>query len=100
MAQPERKKEPPKPRHVDRPEINETFADSLENIQFDGQTLRLEFVVHRYDPIRPPGLPTGRNLTACRVVLPAKGGLELLELSMLGHQPNPANYKPFGEIAS
>ena len=30
-------------RYVDRPECAETFADSINNVYFDGQSLRIEF---------------------------------------------------------
>ena len=30
-------------RYVDQPECGETFADSINNVFFDGQTMRIEF---------------------------------------------------------
>lgn len=63
--------------YQDRPEISETFADSLENIMMDGPTLRLEFVINRFDKPKPPAPPTGKKYTACRLVLPAPALIEL-----------------------
>jgi hypothetical protein len=39
--------QPPQFQYVDRPEVTETFADFVQRIQFDGQTLRLELCVSR-----------------------------------------------------
>lgn len=60
----------PKLTYIDRPEIPETFVDSLENVLMDNSVLRLEFVVNRLDRPRPPSPPTGKKYTACRLVLP------------------------------
>jgi hypothetical protein len=60
-------------RYVDRPELVETFADSITGMFFDGQSLRIEFAVSRVDEIKarpdhgpalsgmPPGLASGRR---------------------------------------
>ena len=42
--------------YVDRPEVAETFADFVNRIQFDGQTLRFEFCVSRIED-QPRGRP-------------------------------------------
>ena len=34
-------------RYIDRPEIDEVFADSVTGLLYDGQTLRMEFAVTR-----------------------------------------------------
>jgi hypothetical protein len=68
---------PPKLTYVDRPDVGETFADSVARVAFDGATLRLEFAVNRLDDARPPAQQTGRAVTACRLVLPANGMLDL-----------------------
>jgi hypothetical protein len=60
---------------VDRPELCETFADSILKIGFDGQVWRFEFGVTRMDEPKPPILP-GKRYPACRLVLPPKTGLE------------------------
>jgi hypothetical protein len=40
-------------RYVDRPDVGETFADSITGLVFDGQTLRIEFSVTRVDEVKP-----------------------------------------------
>ena len=47
---PEGKRQPPKLRYQDRPDLFETFADSVGPWSFDGNTLRIEFMVTRLDP--------------------------------------------------
>ena len=59
--------------YVDRPEVSETFADSLEKVILDGGVARLEFVVNRLDQPRPPAAPTGKKYTTCRLALPMAG---------------------------
>ena len=82
--QPPLTSQPPQLTHVDRPEISETFADSLAKLMFDGMNVRMEFVVNRLDDPKPPAVPTGRATTACRLVLPAPGMLDLInKLQML-----------------
>jgi hypothetical protein len=68
----------PNLRYVDRPEIAEAFADSLEKFVFDGGILRMEFTVTRYDDPKPPAAPSGTKITACRLVLPPNGIVELM----------------------
>lgn len=72
----EQQKRPPV-RHVDRPEVAETFADSLHRMQWDGQTLRIEFCVTR---LPDPGSTSGgeaNRYTACRLVLPPQAAVDL-----------------------
>ena len=45
-------------RYIDRPEIDEVFADAVTGLLYDGQTLRMEFAVTRFDEIRP-NMPIG-----------------------------------------
>jgi hypothetical protein len=65
-------------RYLDRPEIAETFADSVTGVVFDGQTLRLEFAVTRLDEIKPETPITGRRYPTCRVVLPPTAAIDLI----------------------
>ncbi len=65
-------------RYVDRPELGETFADSITGMFFDGQSLRIEFAVSRVDEIRPNTPITGRRYPACRLVLPPVAAIELI----------------------
>jgi hypothetical protein len=64
---------PDRPPYVDDPSVGEVFVDSLERIHVDGQIIRMEFSVMRWDEAGKPG-----SRTACRVVLPAKGAVDLL----------------------
>ena len=63
--------------YVDRPEISETFADSCARIMVEGLNAKLEFAVNRMEDPKPPAPPTGKALTACRVVLPLPGLVDL-----------------------
>ena len=65
-------------RYVDRPDIPETFANSINALFFDGQMLRIEFGVNRFDEMKPNAPLTGRRLPACRLVLPATAAVELI----------------------
>ena len=61
-------------RYIDRADMVETFADSVTGLIFDGQTLRIEFGVTRFDDVKtnspnhrtplsgqPPGVAAGRG---------------------------------------
>ena len=61
------------PAYADDPAVAETFVDTLERIHVDGQIIRLEFSVLRWEGDDGPS-----RRTACRVVLPAKGAVDLL----------------------
>jgi hypothetical protein len=65
-------------RYVDRPECAETFADAINNVVFDGQTLRIEFGVTRMDEMKKDAPVTGRRYPACRLVLPPAAAIELI----------------------
>jgi hypothetical protein len=65
-------------RYLDRPEVIETFADSIAGVVFDGQTLRIEFAVTRLDEVKPDTPITGRRYPACRVVLPSTAAIDLI----------------------
>ena len=64
--------------YVDRLDVAETFADFVQRIQFDGQTLRLEFAVSRLEDQRPPAQPSGKRYPACRLVLSASAAVDLM----------------------
>lgn len=59
----------PKLRYQDRPEIGETFADSIRSCVFDGQLLRIEFTVARFDDPGALGILEGRQVPVSRLVL-------------------------------
>ncbi len=65
-------------RYVDRPECTETFADSINNVYFDGQSLRIEFGITRLDEIKPNTPVTGRRFPAQRMVLTPMAAVELI----------------------
>jgi hypothetical protein len=65
--------------YVDRPEVSETFADFVQRIQFDGQTLRIELCVSRLDDQRSSSTPaTGKRFPACRLVLSTGAAVDLM----------------------
>jgi hypothetical protein len=53
-------------RYVDWPECGETFADSINSVFFDGQTMRIEFGITRMDDMKKDQPLTGRRYPACR----------------------------------
>ncbi len=65
-------------RYVDRPDIPETFADSVSGLIFDGQSLRIEFAVTRLDDVKANMPITGRRYPACRLVLPPAAAADLI----------------------
>src|ERR1043166_6547871 len=65
-------------RYVDRPECTETFADSINHVYFDGQSLRIEFGVTRLDEVKPNAPVTGRRHPAQRMVLTPLAAVELI----------------------
>ena len=65
-------------RYVDRPDCEETFADAVNSVFFDGQTLRIEFGITRMDEMKKNTPVTGRRYPACRLVLPPAAAIELI----------------------
>jgi len=65
-------------RYLDRADMGETFADSITGLIFDGQTLRIEFGVTRFDDVKPNTPITGRRYPACRLVLPPAAAVDLI----------------------
>ena len=68
----------PKFRYQDLPELNETFADSIGGWSYDGNTLRMELLVSRLDPMKAGEQPTGRAVPVCRLVLSTRAAVELI----------------------
>jgi hypothetical protein len=66
-------------RQVDRPEISETYGDTVRAVWFDG-TWRLEIDVTRLDSSKggAEGM-TATQVPSCRLVLSVAAGLALLE---------------------
>jgi hypothetical protein len=69
---------PPLVRYVDRADLVETFADSISGLIFDGQTLRIEFGVTRFDEVKADSPITGRRYPAARVVLSPLAAVDLI----------------------
>jgi hypothetical protein len=69
---------PPVIHYVDRPDCQETFADSIAQVMFDGQSLRIEFCVTRLDEVKPNTQVTGRRLPAARIALTPMAAVELI----------------------
>ena len=59
----------PRLRYQDRHDLDETFADSIRSCVFDGQLMRIEFTVSRFDDPGALGVLEGRQVPACRLVL-------------------------------
>jgi hypothetical protein len=76
----EDKPQRPALRYQDRPDLGETFADTIGGWSFDGNTLRVEFLVSRLDPGKPEPAPTGRSVPVCRLVLTAPAAVDLLKM--------------------
>jgi hypothetical protein len=71
-------RQPASIRYLDQADMAETFADSITGLMFDGQTLRIEFGVTRFDEVKPNTQITGRRYPACRLVLPPAAAVELI----------------------
>jgi len=65
-------------RYIDRADMVETFADSVTGLIFDGQTLRIEFGVTRFDDVKTNSPITGRRYPASRLVLPPAAAVDLI----------------------
>src|SRR5208282_4377109 len=65
-------------RYLDRADMEETFADSITGLIFDGQTLRIEFGVTRFDDVKANTPISGRRYPACRLVLPPAAAVDLI----------------------
>jgi hypothetical protein len=89
-------------RYVDRPDCAEIFADSINHLYFDGQCLRIEFGVTRFDDVKANTPVTGRRYPAQRLVLAPAAAVELInrmqqvgaalaQAGVLKANPKPAN---------
>ena len=65
-------------RYIDRPECGEIFANSINHVYFDGQSLRIEFGITRLDDVKPNTPVTGRRFPAQRMVLTPIAAVELI----------------------
>ncbi len=62
---------------VDRPEVNETFVDSLALSTFDGAAARLTFCVMRMQDPQPGKPAVFKRYPVCRMVLTPDAVVEL-----------------------
>ncbi len=60
------------------PDCAETFADSVNSVFFDGQTMRIEFGITRMDEMKKDQPLTGRRYPACRLVLAPAAAIDLI----------------------
>ena len=66
-------------RYEDRPELSETFADTVQRMTFDGRTLRIEFCAVRMDePDAKAKKRTGKPVPVSRIVLDPDGPVDML----------------------
>ena len=65
-------------RYVDRPECTEAFADSINQLYFDGQSLRIEFGITWLDDMKPNTPITGRRYPATRLALNPTAAVDLI----------------------
>ncbi len=54
------------------------MADAVGHWHFDGSTLRIDFLVTRFEPAKTGEARRGRRLPVARLVLTATGTLDLL----------------------
>ena len=64
--------------YIDRPDLAETFADSINALFFDGQTLRIEVGVSRVENSKNDEPIMVRRYPACRLVLTPGAAVELI----------------------
>ncbi len=56
-------------KYIDRPDVSETFSDSLGLCHFRDNVALVEFCVTRIDEPNPPNPPAGRKYPVARVLL-------------------------------
>jgi hypothetical protein len=64
--------------YVDRVDLQETFADSINSVVFDGQTMRIEFGITRMNEVKQNAPLTGRRYPAVRLVLAPAAAIDLI----------------------
>lgn len=62
---------------VDRPELAETFVDSVRHVTFDGATVRAEMCVTRFEEGTAPGAAAARQYPAARLVMRPDAAVDL-----------------------
>src|SRR5262245_21919763 len=64
-------------RYSDLPEIREIFTDSIHTLAYDGQMLRIEFCVTRFQPQSGAAQAEAVRYPACGMVLPVAAATDL-----------------------
>lgn len=64
-------------KQVDRPDLVESFSDSLGLLTFNDGVMRLEFRVIRYNEPKPPKPPTGTSYPVARLALSPDAAVDL-----------------------
>ena len=75
--QPNPPQQQPKIEYVDRPDLTETFVDTIHNVTFDGATVRAELAVTRFDDVGGAAPAVSRQYPACRLVLRPDAAVDL-----------------------
>ena len=65
-------------RFIDRPEVEETFIDTITGVLFDGQTLRIGGAVTRIEMAQGRRTAVATRYTACRLVMTPSAAVELI----------------------
>jgi hypothetical protein len=73
----EQPQQPTPIRHVDLPDLPETFTDSIHTMVWDGQTLRVEFCVTRYPEVPSAPAAEAKRYPSCRLVLTSHVAVDL-----------------------
>ena len=73
MAVPEQ----PKSLYIDRPNLIETFVDTIRHVTFDGSTVRAELGVTRLEEASAKTPASAKQYPACRLVLRPDAAVDL-----------------------
>jgi len=65
-------------RFLDRADLKDIFADSISGLIFDGETLRVEFVVTRLGKDTADSPISARRYPVCRLVLPLAAAMDFV----------------------
>lgn len=62
---------------IDRPELCETYVDSIGLCTFDGMAMRMELCITRLDEPKPPAAPKAKRYPCCRLVLSPEAAVDV-----------------------
>lgn len=63
--------------YVDRPDLNETFTDSLESFTFNNNLMRIDFCITRTQIVGEKLPMIAKKYPVCRTVMPLDAAVEL-----------------------